>query len=458
MPRRGGCGRLPAAARAANCAADAHPASVSGPIPSVRGKLPAPASSFASLSSRPPGCIVGDAFGVERTGRLLDRRTRELPDPRQPERLRRARDVSVDHDHPRDERAVLGVGADDADLDGIDPGAVDTHPRLRVGVAQAEADEEVAAPVDLRGREREREPRTRAAEIGAGDRAVEVGAGGHRAVHRHLDLGVRIVREPRVVEVERHDHDAVGCDPGGLAHEAHARGRRARRGPGLPYLAHPPPGRVPNRPRRPRRSRRARSPPRRGARTSTSGGGRATSDVPTEHAQADGQASEARALVEPQRPLVVVLGVHERAARAAQPHPAQPVAQQCGARAPCPARRDGRPGAARSRPVRPARTSPYPTSGSPARDPHVPAGRGPRRLGETRPRRASRSRRTRRRRPRAQRAGRPRWRGGFGGSARAPASAVKSWERRCRRPRTSKPQSMKGRLAPGASAFVITDR
>ena len=128
---------------------------------------------------------------------------------------------------------------DDADLDRIDARRCRRRPRWRdARAAQAEADEEVAAPVHLRVGERERRAATRPAEVVAGHRAVEVGAGGHRAVHRDLDLGVRVRRERAVVEVQRHDLDAAGRDPRGLADEADARCRRGGRAPGVRRRGH----------------------------------------------------------------------------------------------------------------------------------------------------------------------------------------------------------------------------
>ena len=62
---------------------------------------------------------------------------------------------------------------------------------------------------------------------------------------------------------------------------------------------------------------------RRAGRSADPRGGRPVHSVPPEDAQPDGQPSKPRAFVEPERAVVVDLGVDERAARATDAHPAQ---------------------------------------------------------------------------------------------------------------------------------------
>ena len=90
------------------------------------------------------------------------------------------------------------------------------------------------------------------------------------------------------------------------------------------------------------------------------------------------------------------------------------------------------------------------------RDADVRARGGARRLAQRRARRSARTRRTRRRRPRGARRGR---RASPAGCARSAAGgSSRSWASRCSRPRTAKPTSTSGRLAPGPRALVTTSR
>ena len=104
----------------------AQTASVSGPMPRVSGKLPARASSVAMWSSRPPGRIAASVDVSTPPSASSNGPALELPDPRDAQRLRRAAPAPVDHDHPRDERAVRSTFVStSADLDGVHARAVD---------------------------------------------------------------------------------------------------------------------------------------------------------------------------------------------------------------------------------------------------------------------------------------------------------------------------------------------
>ena len=135
---------------------------VSGPMPSVSGKLPARASSVAMSVEPSAGAHRGRASTastlavgqLERAGVRAARSTR-----RAAVATTRACVGSTTTIHVTNVRA-LGLGADRRrPRPGYTPGAVDPDAARRAGAAQPEADEEVAVRwFDLERREREREP------------------------------------------------------------------------------------------------------------------------------------------------------------------------------------------------------------------------------------------------------------------------------------------------------------